>query len=58
MTTWAAFAASAPKLAAVGSRFFYMYGVGIGFLATVRRDGGPRVHPISPRIHCVAVRAA
>jgi hypothetical protein len=25
-----------------------MYGVGMGFLATVRRDGGPRVHPICP----------
>jgi hypothetical protein len=27
---------------------FYEFGIGLGFLATVRPDGGPRVHPISP----------
>jgi hypothetical protein len=27
---------------------FYEFGIGLGFLATVRADGGPRVHPISP----------
>lgn len=48
MASWAAFEAAAPKLAARGHQFFYMYGVGMGFLATVRRDGGPRLHPICP----------
>jgi hypothetical protein len=28
----------------------YQYGVGLAFLATVRRDGGPRVHPICPLV--------
>jgi hypothetical protein len=28
----------------------YQYGVGLAFLATVRPDGGPRVHPICPLI--------
>ena len=27
---------------------FYAFDVGLGFLATVRRDGGPRVHPVCP----------
>lgn len=29
---------------------FYQYGIGLGFLATVRPDGGPRLHPICPII--------
>lgn len=28
----------------------YQYGVGLAFLATVRADGGPRVHPMCPLI--------
>jgi len=27
---------------------FYEHGLGLGFLATTRADGGPRVHPICP----------
>ncbi len=50
MATWAAFEAVAPELAAEGKRLFYQYGVGLGFLATVRKDGGPRLHPICPII--------
>jgi hypothetical protein len=45
---WHEFLSARPDLAAIGREFFYHYGVGLGFLATVRRDGGPRVHPISP----------
>lgn len=48
MASWKEFEAAAPGLAAKGRHYFYLYGVGMGFLATVRRDGGPRVHPISP----------
>src|SRR4029079_4762050 len=48
MANWAAFAAAAPELAAEGRRLFYQYGVGLGFLATIRKDGGPRLHPIRP----------
>lgn len=50
MAGWASFEAAAPRLAATGRQFFYMHGVGMGFLATVRGDGGPRVHPICPII--------
>lgn len=48
MATWSEFAASAPGLAVAGRRLFYQYGPGLGFLATVRADGGPRLHPVCP----------
>lgn len=48
MASWAAFEAALPELAAEGKRLIYQYGVGLGFLATVRKDGGPRLHPICP----------
>lgn len=48
MVSWEDFAASAPELAAAGRRLIYQYGMGTGFLATVRPDGGPRLHPVCP----------
>lgn len=48
MATWGEFSASAPELAAAGRRLFYQYGPGAGYLATVRPDGGPRLHPVCP----------
>ena len=50
MATWSQFAASAPELAASGERLLTQFGPGLGFLATIRADGGPRVHPICPVI--------
>ena len=47
---WARFAATAPTMADGGRELFYQYGVGLGFLATVRPDGGPRLHPMCPFI--------
>ena len=44
MATWAALEAAAPELAAEGRRLFYQFGVGSGFLVTIRKDGGPRLH--------------
>lgn len=32
----------------VARGLLYQHGLGLGFLATVRADGGPRVHPICP----------
>jgi hypothetical protein len=46
--TWGAFAAAAPELAARGRTLLFQFGVGLAFLATVRRDGAPRVHPVCP----------
>jgi hypothetical protein len=49
MLRWSEFAEGHPDLAAEGRQLFYEHGnLGLGFLATVRRDGGPRVHPICP----------
>ena len=51
MASWAEFEKDRPDLAAAGRALLYQFGVGLGFLATVRRDGGPRVHPMCPVIH-------
>jgi len=45
---WGELADARPDLAAAGRKLLYTHGIGIGFLATVRADGGPRVHPICP----------
>jgi hypothetical protein len=47
---WAEFAARAPQLAehAVPLYLLDTPGAGLGYLATVRADGGPRVHPVAP----------
>ena len=48
MKTWPEFAALRPDLAEAGRALLYQFGVGLGFLATTRADGGPRVHPMCP----------
>jgi hypothetical protein len=50
MVTWAGFARARPDLAEAGRRLLYQFGVGLAFLATVRADGGPRLHPICPLV--------
>jgi hypothetical protein len=50
MASWSDFAAADPPLAAAVSALLQQYGPGMGYLATVRPDGGPRVHPVSPVI--------
>jgi hypothetical protein len=47
---WSDLEGMRPDLADRGRAIFFNFGVGLGFLATVRPDGGPRVHPISPVI--------
>ncbi len=37
-----------PEMAAQGARLIHIHGVGLGYLATVRKDGGPRLHPMCP----------
>jgi hypothetical protein len=48
--TWTEFERQQPALASAGRRQFYQAGIGLAFLATVRPDGGPRVHPVCPVI--------
>lgn len=50
MVRWSEFEAAAPAMAQTGQAMFYQFGIGLGFLATVRRDGGPRMHPFCPII--------
>ena len=50
MASWSDFVAAAPQLAAGIRALLQQYGPGMGYLATVRPDGGPRVHPVSPVI--------
>jgi hypothetical protein len=45
---WNEFERRSGKLAARGRQIFQHFGVPLGYLATVRNDGGPRVHPFSP----------
>lgn len=48
MLTWGQFALQRPDLAATGRLLFYQHGVGLAFLATIRKDSGPRLHPMCP----------
>jgi hypothetical protein len=50
MASWSEFATDAPRLARAIRALMEQYGPGLGYLATVRADGGPRVHPVSPVI--------
>ena len=51
MLTWQEFADVRPELAELGHDLLYQFGIGLAFLATVRKDGGPRLHPVCPLIH-------
>src|SRR5437016_4730250 len=48
MVTWRDFAAAEPELAAAGRSLLNQFSVGLAFLATVRKDGAPRLHPVCP----------
>jgi hypothetical protein len=45
---WGEFERAAPDIAQAGRRLLYQYGLGLAFLATIRADGGPRLHPFCP----------
>ena len=48
MATWSEFAEAAPAMAALGADRFQT--AEVAYLGTVRRDGSPRVHPVTPII--------
>ena len=48
VVSWDEFQRLRPDLAEAGRRLLYQFGVGLGFLATIRVDGGPRLHPMCP----------
>jgi hypothetical protein len=47
MTSWSAFEADAPDIAAAARRLLWVPGVGFGYLATVDGLGAPRIHPVN-----------
>lgn len=47
MTSWKEFAQQAPEFAAFGKARFQS---GVAYLGTLRADGSPRVHPVTPII--------
>ena len=49
MASWRDVAAGAPELAAAAERIFRSFT--LAYLATVRADGGPRVHPVTITLH-------
>ncbi len=48
MKRWSEFAREEPQMAEAGRALFYQHGVPLGYLATIRKDGGPRLHPVCP----------
>lgn len=49
--TWREFEEEQPELAEAGRSLLYQFGtVGLGFLATVAKDGSPRTHPMCPLV--------
>ena len=48
MATWKEFAEESPQLAHRGEAQIFQHGVGLAFLATIRGDGAPRLHPVCP----------
>jgi hypothetical protein len=46
MASWEEFSKRAPELAAYGAK--RLGGNRVGYLGTLRQDGGPRVHPVTP----------
>jgi hypothetical protein len=50
MMSWGEFRGARPELAEAGRALLYQFGVGLAFLSTVRKDGGPRLHPMCPII--------
>ena len=56
MASWGELAAARPEMEARARELFLIEQpdapgpAGLGYLATVRSDGGPRVHPVSPAV--------
>jgi Pyridoxamine 5'-phosphate oxidase len=49
--SWQDFAQASEAIAAAGHALLHQFGIGLAFIATTRKDGGPRVHPCCPLIH-------
>ena len=50
MAGWKEFEDGAPEIAAAGKALLLQSGIGLAYLATIRKDGAPRLHPICPTV--------
>ena len=50
VASWSEFALAAPLLAGAIRGALHQYGPGLAYLATLRPDGAPRLHPVSPAV--------
>jgi hypothetical protein len=48
MAHWGDMATDQPTIAEAGERLLRPRGEGVAYFATIRKDGGPRVHPVMP----------
>lgn len=51
MASWSEFIEADPALAEAGADQLFQFGVGLAFLATIRSDGAPRLHPVCPVLY-------
>src|ERR1044072_1395008 len=57
MATWRELAEAQPEMDTLGRRLMQLgkehgeFEGGLAYLGTVRKDGGPRIHPISPVLY-------
>lgn len=56
MARWSEFESQAPEMAAAGRKLLFQFGRGLAYLATIRPDGGPRLHPIAPSLEAARLR--
>lgn len=50
MQMWSDLEAAEPAVAAAARHLLWIPGFGLGYLATIRKDGGPRIHPVNLEI--------
>jgi hypothetical protein len=50
MKSWHELEDCVPEMAEAGKKLLYQFGPGLAFIATVRKDGAPRLHPICPTV--------
>jgi hypothetical protein len=48
MATWRELTETEPEIAQAGRSLLYQHDVGLAFLATIKRDAKPRLHPMCP----------
>jgi len=50
MASWQELENADPEMAEAGRKLLYQFGPLLAFLATLRKDGAPRLHPICPTV--------